>query len=201
MEIVLASQNNQKVFELRKILQEEAPHINSQSLHDFPEYAPENFLCSTLLENAVQKAQHAASILKKISLSDQYGLVIPVLGDERQAIFDKTAKPSEGAHFCVKRILDQMKPYTGLERACYLMCCIAIAAPDGRVKNATARIEGVLSEQEVGKPDNVFDSIFIKHDYGKTLAQLPQSVQKKVSVRLKAVQKLLSSGINHFFAS
>lgn len=201
MELVIASQNSQKVFEIRKILAEEAPNLNPRSLHDFPDYVPETTLCNTLLESAIQKAQLAASGLKAVSLSDQYGLVIPALGGEVQAMVNKASKPQEAQHLCVRRILEQMKPFSGLDRAAYLICCLAIAAPDGRIKNATARIEGVIADAEVGKADGIFDSIFIKHDYGKTLAQLPQSVQKRVSVRLKAFQKLLSSGIDQFFVS
>ena len=90
-----------------------------------------------------------------------------------------------------KKLLQEMMPFKDSERAAYLECAIAIASPHELKKVVTARTEGQLSETERGKIMFEFDTIFIKHDYSKTIGELAPSIRARISHRRKAVERLL----------
>ena len=77
------------------------------------------------------------------------------------------------------------------ERDAYLECAIAIASPHELKRVVTARTEGRLAEVERGKIMFEFDTIFIKHDYSKTIGELAPSIRARISHRRKAVERLL----------
>jgi len=78
------------------------------------------------------------------------------------------------------------------ERAAYLESCVACVSAEGKIKKGTGRVEGSITDSERGKASFEFDTIFVKHDYMKTLAELSESVRLRISHRRKAIEKLIS---------
>ncbi|MDB6081194.1 MAG: nucleoside-triphosphatase [Chlamydiia bacterium] len=192
MELVIASLNTHKVQELREAFKTLAPHIQILSLFDFPSYKrtiPEHV---TFVENAQAKALHAASEIKKICIADDSGIIVPALqnkgGELRRYQNDATSPVVQ-----TKKLLEEMRALKDFERHAYLECCLAVATPEGVVKSVTQRSEGYLTEEERGKITFEFDTLFIKHDYSKTLGELTPSVKSRISHRRKALEKLLLS--------
>jgi len=66
------------------------------------------------------------------------------------------------------------------------------------ITHSSARMEGTIAYEEEGPANSDFASVFLKHEYSKTLAQLPQSVLARISHRRKACEKLGPS-LQHFF--
>jgi XTP/dITP diphosphohydrolase len=191
MELVIATANPQKVLILREILKELLPRVAVCSLFDFPDYKlPEQ---EELAESAIkndtialrskQKAEHAAKALNRCCLSEEWRLVTPSLSFSLAGCDTNSAK--------TKKILLAIADKSEMERSAYLESTVTLAMPTGQIKQATGRIEGTLSEQERGKGGSDFDTIFIKHDYNKTVAELSPSVKMRVSQRRKAVEKIL----------
>lgn len=183
MELVIASTNSHKVLELREIFRELMPELSLLSLFDFPSYTPPKDEGGSLQERARNKALHAAVSLNKCSLVEQCQLVIPSFGP---ITYDGTSVVSQ-----TKKILEAMTFKSDLERAAYLESCVSIATPKGDCKEARASTEGMISEKERGVGNGDFDTIFIKYDYSKTLAELSPSTRVRISQRRKAVEKLL----------
>jgi XTP/dITP diphosphohydrolase len=190
MELILASQNSHKVYELRNHLKQIAPHITVLSLFDFPNYKSLNAKFGTFAENAKAKALDAAKTLGRVCLADDSGIVIPVLGKEENSLSRRYESDDGSQVLATKKLLEDMASFRDIERQAYLECCLAIATPQEYVKCATQRTEGYLSEEERGKLTFEFDTIFIKHDYNKTLGELAPSIRTRISHRRKALEKL-----------
>ena len=77
------------------------------------------------------------------------------------------------------------------DRDGFYECCIALASPDGLEKSVSARCEGSILNEERGGQGFGYDSIFMKHDYNKTFAELEEEVKNRISHRRKALDKIL----------
>ncbi len=187
MELVIASSNTQKVFQIREILKDLAPRACILSLFDFPDYVlPPYEPSQSFAENAKIKALDAASKLQKCCLAEQWGLLLPTLGDSVSHVFQLKTSAAQ-----IKELLKTLSSRSDHERTSYIESCVACVTPDGKERVATGRTEGYISETERGKGSSDFDSIFIKHDYMKTLAELSPSVRSRISPRRKALEKLI----------
>ena len=191
MELVIASLNSHKILELREIFKTLLPSLELRSLFDFPTYKPLKETACSFVENAKAKAIQAASTLQVTCIADDFGLVIPSLGGEARTFQKRYETLSQSAVVQAKELLKEMQRLKDFERSAYLECSIAIAIPKGHVKHASARCEGLIAENERGKISFEFDTIFIKHDYSKTLAELPTAVRSRISYRRKACEKLV----------
>ena len=160
------------------------------SLLDFPHYTPEKEVGQSFEEIASKKAMHAAKSLGKLVLADDSGLVVPSLQGSpgifsaRYAGIDATDKENR------TKLLQEMKDLKETDRYAYLECCIAIAAPEGLKKTSRGICEGSVLFEERGSAGFGYDSLFIKHDYSKTFAELDEDTKNRISHRRKAFDKL-----------
>ena len=197
--LILATANSFKARELRTVLQELLPTLVVRSLLDFPQFHPEEAPASTFEENAVAKALAAAKILQQPCLADESGLVVPYLGDYADSLRRKKLQPSGKKLPNTQQLLSDLQGVDDLNRTAFLECVIAFATPEGVVKTASARMEGMISQKEQGPSSFDFNSVFIKFEYSKTLAELPESVCIRISHRRKACEKLWPT-LREFFA-
>lgn len=188
MDLVIASSNSTKVRELRKVLQEILPHVTIRSLVDFPEFTLPPTHGSTFEENALQKATAAATALQKPCLADDSGLVIPYLGGREDSLRRKALQSPLHKLPDTKVLLRELQAVDEVNRVAFLECALAFATPE-KSKMVSSRIEGSIALVERGPASFDFSSIFIKHDYRKTLAELP-TVFEKISHRRKACERL-----------
>lgn len=190
MKLIIASKNVHKIREIRAMLKGHSKW-DLFSLIDFPKYQPPGETNATFEENARLKAIHAAKALQAWVIADDSGLVIPALGgapgihSARYAGEGATNKENR------KKLLAAMEDLKEEDRDGYYECCIAIASPEGLEKSVCARCEGTIIEEERGGQGFGYDSIFKKHDYNKTFAELEDEVKNRVSHRRKAIDKIL----------
>ncbi len=189
MELIIASTNIHKIRELRALLK--YLDIDLLSLFDFPAYVPPEETGETFQKNAELKAQTAALSLKKWALSDDSGLVVPSLqglpGVHSARYAGENATDREN---CTK-LLSSMKYFQDTQRSAYFSCVISLSSPEGEVKSFHGSCEGIILEESRGGNGFSYDSIFRKHDYNKTFAELDESVKSKISHRRKALDKAL----------
>jgi XTP/dITP diphosphohydrolase len=200
MSLILATTNSFKVRELRIVFQELLPTLTVRSLLDFPHFHPEEAWEHSFEKNAIAKALAAAKVLQQPCLADESGLVIPYLGDYAESLRRKKLQPPGKKLPCTKQLLIDLQSVEDMNRAAFLECVIAFATPDGTVKTASARMEGMIAHKEQGPSSFDFTSVFIKYEYSKTLAELPDSVTTRISHRRKACEKLWPA-LREFFGN
>lgn len=184
MELVIISANTQKVLQLKRMIKELLPKFEIRSLFDFPNFAPLENESSTISERARLKAVQAAAQLLVPCLVEQWTLTVPAI--DSTLLFSEHIPRQQQ----VKMLLKQMQSCHDEQRSAFFESSICWASPEGKVHIASARTEGVIAEHEKGTASVDFDAVFIKHDYQKTMAELPESVRMRVSARRKALEKL-----------
>lgn len=192
MELVIASLNVHKIREIRSMLAK-LGHLDVTSLLNYPDYVPIKEHGESFEVNARLKADDAARALNKWVLADDSGLVVPSLGgapgvhSKRYSGEDATDSENRA------KLLKEMRGKRDLERAAYYECCLVLANPERIVKFVRGICEGYLIDEERGKHGFGYDSLFVKHDYDKTFAELEESTKNRISHRSKAIEKILPS--------
>jgi XTP/dITP diphosphohydrolase len=192
MDLIIASTNPSKVRELRSVLEELLPEVTIRSLVDFPNFQAAPTANRSFEENAKEKALFAAKALNCPCIADESGLVIPYLGDYQESLRRKQLQPVDKRLPNTKHLLTELKNVEDVNRTAFLECIIAFATPEEVLKTASARMEGMIAGSEHGPASFDFSSIFIKHEYSKTLAELTESAFARISHRRKACEKLWS---------
>lgn len=189
MQLIIASHNIHKIRELRTMMK---PYqgLDVLSLLDFPSYEPLPENHNTLEANSNQKAVHAAQILKQWTLADDTGLIVPALNGAPGVISARYAGPEASDADNRKKLLHAMEQLTDLERQAYYECWLSIASPEGLKKSVRGVCEGTILTEEKGGKGFGYDRLFVKHEYGKTFAELDESTKNRVSHRRKALDKL-----------
>lgn len=191
MEILLATANLHKIREFKDMFKS-LRHIELISLHHYNDYRAPQETGETFKENAILKAEHAASHLNRWVLADDSGLVVPALGGEpgvrSRRYAGEEATDSENR----QKLLDAMKHLRDHERTAYFACCLTLADPKGVKKCVEGICEGFIIQEPRGRHGFGYDPLFIKNEYDKTFAEIDETVKNKISHRRKAFERLLT---------
>lgn len=190
IEVVIASTNVHKIREFRSILKP-LQKFDLLSLSEFPDYCPPEETGKTFEENAILKAVHAAQALNRWVLADDSGLVVPALNGA-PGIFSARYAGNHATDFDNrKKLLDEMAHLMEEDRHAFYECCVVLVSPKGVKKWAKGTCEGSLLSRERGSGGFGYDSLFVKHGYNKTFAELEESLKNRISHRRKALDKLV----------
>jgi XTP/dITP diphosphohydrolase len=192
MDIVIASRNLHKIRELRELLKP-FKRIDVFSLLNFNDYAASSESGFSFQENATLKAAHVATALQKMVIADDSGLVVPALGGAPGISSSHYAGDQATDGENRQKLLHAMKGLTGLDRAAYYECSLAIADPAKLIKCSTGICEGLILTEERGRNGFSYDSLFIKNDYDKTFGEIEETTKIRISHRRKAFEKLLTT--------
>jgi XTP/dITP diphosphohydrolase len=190
MQIVIASHNVHKIREFRAILKPLAG-LDILSLIDFPDYHLPPETGTTFEENAIIKAVDAATHLNKWVLADDSGLVVPALQGAPGVYSARYAGPDATDAENRKKLLAEMKHLHETLRQAYFECWIALASPQGLKKVVRGLCEGMILDHERGGQGFGYDPLFIKHEYGKTFAEMDETTKNRISHRRKAFDRIL----------
>ena len=128
-------------------------------------------------------------------LADETLLIVPALGMEKPALEQKRSHAHSGKMLPnTKALLQALQGKEGLQRAAYLETTLTLALPsqEPELHHTTTRQEGYISEEERGAAHFDFGSVFMKHDYNKTLSELSETTQIRISHRSKGLERLLA---------
>lgn len=190
VQLIIASRNVHKIRELRLMLKRYA-FFDVLSLLDFPQYTPPFEKGKNLKENSIQKAVNASLQLNRWTLADTTELVVPILknipGIDSVNYLGGTATDGDNR----KKLLEALRSILEPDRQAYFQCCIAISSPNGSIeKTSTGICEGTILFEERGSKGFGYDSIFMKYEYGKSFAELDETLKNRISHRRKAFDKL-----------
>ena len=188
MKILVASRNEEKIREMREILNK-WDIITLNDIKNTIEVIEDG---KTFQENAKKKAKETYEQTKIPCLADDSGICIQELDGwpgvkTARCLGDKKAS-NRYAKKRNKFILEKMK---GLEKQKRKVDYItSIAYYDGtKFIIATGILSGFIAKSCVGKNGFGFDEIFELED-GRTLAQLSKEEKNKISSRKKALEEI-----------
>ncbi len=184
MEILLASHNDHKAEEIRKLLPEKFLLSTLNDIQYFDEIVENG---STFKENAWIKSKTGFEISELPTFSDDSGLCIQALNNA-PGIYSARYAGTGNSKDNIEKVLSELEGKT--DRNAYFICVICFY--DGKeTQFFEGRIDGKIIEQEKGNDGFGYDPIFIPNGYDKTFAELPQEEKNKISHRAKALKQFI----------
>ncbi|RKX82622.1 MAG: non-canonical purine NTP pyrophosphatase, RdgB/HAM1 family [Spirochaetes bacterium] len=191
MEIILASGNRHKLFELKEILTDHTlllPEDIGISF-DFEETG------TSFLENSQGKAFALFNKISRPVLADDSGLIVEALNGE-PGIYSARYGSVNGIELEAPArniyLLDKLQGESNLSAE--FICCMSLILDKNRFFVAQESFKGEITRESTGINGFGYDPIFFLPEYGKTVAELPEKEKNKISHRGKAgyrIAKLL----------
>ncbi len=182
MKIVIATHNQGKLREIRKIL---AGHeILSAEEAGFYEDVEETG--TTFLENARLKAEAVCRATGLAALADDSGLCVDALGGAPGVYSARYS--GGGAAENRKKLLKSL--YGVKNRAAHFACAVCLVFPDGREITAEGATYGQILQEERGTGGFGYDSLFLSDDLGVSFAEAGEEEKNSVSHRGRALRAL-----------
>lgn len=194
-ELIVATKNRKKFGEIREILKDLSLRI--YSLDDLP-YAPRIIEDGkTFRENAIKKAVKIAKFTKKLTLGEDSGLEVYILGGKpgiHSATFAGKDKDDLKNNLKLLRLLKDVPLY---KRRARYVCSVALADKDGLIDVREGRCSGIIGYELKGNFGFGYDPLFIIPKYKKTFAELGPAIKHKMSHRYRALKKLKKVIMNY----
>jgi XTP/dITP diphosphohydrolase len=184
--IVLATRNEGKVKELRRVLGDFA--IDLRSLNDFgpiPEAVEDG---DTFDENAYKKALFTARVLGLPAIADDSGLVVEALDGAPGVYSARYAGDNATDAENTQKLLREMAGQTNRKAAFH--CVISIAVPSGPALTYEGKCEGTITTEPSGSDGFGYDPVFFSPELGKTFAESSIEEKNRISHRGRALQEI-----------
>ena len=188
LEIVLATRNQDKIGEIKKILN--GIDARLLSLEDFPGCPKVVEDGETLEANAKKKALVVSQYTKKLSLAEDTGLEVEALSGAPGIHSARFAGDNCTYEDNNKKLLKLMEKLSLGERRAKFRCVAALARPDGEVVTCEGVCEGIIAFEMKGESGFGYDPLFLLSEYGKTFAELGEEMKNKISHRARALGKI-----------
>jgi XTP/dITP diphosphohydrolase len=187
--LVLGTRNHKKREEIEEILCDLG--LELQDLSRWPQ-TPEVVEDSTTFEgNARKKASEVARTLSQWVLGEDSGLVVPALHG-RPGVYSARYAGKQGDDEANNdKLLAELRPLPGTNRAAYYVCTAALADPQGEVQAVTeGRCHGIIIGERRGSGGFGYDPLFLIPEYHRTFGELSPRVKHALSHRARALAQL-----------
>lgn len=186
-QVILASNNEQKIKEYKNILNEFNIDVISQKEAKIEIEVEETG--TTFAQNAIIKAKAIYEITKKPVIADDSGIEIDYLGGEPGVHSHRfLGEDTTNVEKCNK-VLEMMQDAKEEERTARFKCAICYIDEKEKINIFEGICEGKISYEIRGDNEFCYDLIFM---YGnKTFAEISEEEKDKVSHRRKAIDKFV----------
>lgn len=189
--VVLASRNQKKIVEVRRILAEVGSSIELLGLDDLDATVvdvPETG--ATFMENALIKARSVVEQTGLAALADDSGLTVDALNGMPGVLSARWAGSHGDDVANLELVLNQLGDVPDERRGGGFVCAVALVRPDGGVVEAEGIVRGVLLREPVGESGFGYDPIFVPEGYTVTTAQMSAAEKDSLSHRGRALRAL-----------
>ncbi len=185
MQLVFASNNKNKIFELQSMLPENITIRSLESIGCF-EDIPET--SDTIEGNAILKANYVTEKFGYDCFADDTGLEIETLNGAPGVHSARYAGEQRNADDNMNKVLENLSDTNN--RKAQFKTVIALNI-DGKQHLFTGIAPGEITLEKIGNQGFGYDPIFRPLQYQETFAQLSLDIKNKISHRGKATQQLI----------
>ena len=189
MKIILASKNQDKINEIKKILNGTGVLLKTCNDIEIPEVDETG---STFVENAILKARSASLVTGMASIADDSGIEIEYLNGRPGIKSARYSGENATNEMNNLKLLDELRgvPYEK-RKACYRCVMVYMKFPDDPFPIITSGSwNGYITEKPAGKNGFGYDPLFFLPEYNKTSAQISSKEKNRISHRAKALNEL-----------
>lgn len=184
IEIVVATSNNHKLQEIRKILPESFK-ISGMSDIGCTDEIPETG--ATFHENALQKARYLYEKYKVTCLADDSGLEVNAIDGRPGVHSARYAGPQADSERNLSKLLVEMQGKA--DRTAQFITVLALIS-EGREYLFEGTVKGRITETPHGTGGFGYDPVFIPNGYEVTFSEMPPEEKNRISHRAIALGKL-----------
>ncbi len=188
MDIVIASNNQGKIREIREILKDKFEHI--YSLKELGIVADPEENADTFYGNALIKAREICKIANIPALADDSGLCVSALNggpgvySARYSGEDATDAKNNA------KLLEVLKDVQ--DRSAKFVSSVVICYPDGSVVSGVGETHGEILRAPQGQNGFGYDCLFFSNDLKKSFGEAGEDEKNSVSHRFRALCDLLT---------
>jgi XTP/dITP diphosphohydrolase len=189
--LVLATRNQGKITEFRRILEELAPgQIELIGVDQFPDLVDVEETGATFEENSLLKARYTCEATGLPAIADDSGLCVDALNGDPGIFSARWAGVHGDDRANLEKVLAQLKDVPYEKRTAYFICVASLVLPDGSHQVAEGRFEGHILHAPVGENGFGYDPIF--QPLGLSISSAQMSAQEKdvVSHRGKSLRSI-----------
>ena len=189
--LVLATRNQGKITEFRRILDELAPgQIELIGVDKFPDLVDVDETGSTFEENSLLKSRYTCDATGLPAIADDSGLCVDFLNGDPGIFSARWAGNHGDDQANIEKLLEQLKGVPDNKRTAHFKCVASLVLPDGREQVAEGRFEGHILHAPVGDNGFGYDPIF--QPLGLSISSAQMSAQEKdlVSHRGKSLRSI-----------
>jgi XTP/dITP diphosphohydrolase len=188
--LVLATRNQGKVVELRRILEGASLDVDLVDLRAFPELADVTETGVTFAANALLKAHATAQATGLPAVADDSGLAVDVLGGSPGVFSARWSGRHGDDDANLELLLAQIGDVGDEHRAAHFACAAAFAHPDGREHVVFGKLPGRIIRERRGTNGFGYDPIFVPDGGTRTTAELTAAEKDAISHRGRAFRAL-----------
>ncbi len=194
--LLVATGNRHKTEEFRQILSQVAGDWEVQDLKDHPQLVSPEETGLTFVENSRIKALAAADALGPdwLVVADDSGLEVDALDGNPGVWSARYAGPeATDADNRAKLLAELAARGTPAEgRTARFVCSIVLARQGQVLGEFLGKVEGRITDQEVGSGGFGYDSLFVPDGHEATFGELPAAVKNAISHRARASAGLVT---------
>ena len=189
--LVLATRNQGKIEEFRRILEELAPgQIDLIGVDQFPHLVDVDETGLSFEENSLLKARYTSEATGLPAIADDSGLCVDALNGDPGIYSARWAGTHGDDRANLEKVLAQLKDVPDEKRTAYFICVASLVLPDGRQQVAEGRFEGRILHAPVGNNGFGYDPIFQPLGMSISSAQMSAEEKDLVSHRGKSLRSL-----------
>jgi XTP/dITP diphosphohydrolase len=190
--LVLATRNEAKLVELRRIL---APLLDAEvvGLDDVPAYPEVPETGATFAENALIKAREAARHTGLPAIADDSGLAVDALNGMPGVLSARWSGAGHTDESNLRLVLEQIADVPDERRGAAFLCAAALVLPDGTEDVAEGRLDGTLVRECRGTNGFGYDPVFRPLGETRTTAEMDPAEKDAISHRGRAFRALAPS--------
>ncbi|AQW22193.1 non-canonical purine NTP pyrophosphatase [Lentilactobacillus curieae] len=185
-EIVIASQNQNKINEIEEALAKFSVKVTS--LNDYSEVGEIDENGSSFEENAEIKARAVMNLVNKPVIADDSGLVVPALNGAPGIHSARYA----GDHDDDANNRKLIKELAGKNREAYFESVLVFLTPAGDKVVAEGKVDGEILTESRGDNGFGYDPFFLIPGSQKTMAEMSIHEKNAVSHRGRAIKQLVA---------
>lgn len=187
--LLIATFNLNKLKEIIAIAKELNLNYEFLYLKDFPDIKEVIEDGNSFEENAIKKAKGYFKQTNILTLAEDSGLSVNVLGGLPGVYSSRFAGDDKDDYKNNLKLLEFLKDKT--DRNAKFICLSCLALGEDNLKIFRGELDGKIAYKMRGNYGFGYDPVFIPEGYDKTLAELGPKIKNKISHRRKAIEKAL----------
>lgn len=188
MKILLATNNKDKVYEIKKIFT--VPDLQLLTLWELNLKIEIDEDQDTLEGNAIKKAKTVFEVSGFPTAADDTGLFVEILNGAPGVFSSRYAGNNASYEDNYKKLLKELEPYSNNKRTAYFKTVVCYYFQPEKYILFDGVCKGRIALQPRGKNGFGYDPIFIPDNFSQTYAEMSIEQKNSISHRNKAFSKL-----------